>query len=362
MLKPINLTLFFIIIILSNEKELFEEYYQKANKILLGMSTKEKIGQIFFARYNKKTALKEISEKYPGGYILFANNLKNHSLEGIKKELQLIQKKSKIKLGLGVDEEGGKVNRVSLYFRENPFPSPQNLYNEGGIDKILLIEKEKRDLLRKIGFNFNLAPVADISNDKLDYIYERTLGKNAKETSNYIRREIEESNKDNKFTQCLKHFPGYGNNTDTHYGLAIDNRKYEIFENNDFLPFISGIQSNVNMILISHNIVNSIDNEFPASCSLKMVNLLKNKLNFSGLIVSDSMSMGAIVQWEQFYQVSAVVLSVKAGVNVIITSDFERHYNEVLKAVLSKDIHIQVINNAVLKIIAWKLFVGIIKD
>ena len=135
-----------------------------------------------------------------------------------------------------------------------------------------------------------------------------------------------------------------------------------IFENNDFLPFISGIQSNVNMILISHNIVNSIDNEFPASCSLKMVNLLKNTLNFSGLIVTDSMSMGAIAQWEKINKVSAVVLSVKAGVNVIITSDFEKHYNEVLKAVLNKDIHIQVINNAVLKIIAWKLFVGIIKD
>ena len=362
MLKTLKQILFILAMTLTLEKELFEDYYPKASKILSKMSMREKVGQLFFPRYNKLTVEKELIEKNPGGYILFANNLENHTLEEIINELKLVQEKSKIKLGLGVDEEGGKVNRVSLYFREKPFPSPQNLYNEGGIEKILLIEKEKRDLLRKIGFNFNLAPVADISNDKLDYIYERTLGKNAKETSNYIRREIEESNKDNKFTQCLKHFPGYGNNTDTHSGLAIDNRKYEIFENNDFLPFISGIQSNVNMILISHNIVNSIDNEFPASCSLKMVNLLKNTLNFSGLIVTDSMSMGAIAQWEKINKVSAVVLSVKAGVNVIITSDFEKHYNEVLKAVLNKDIHIQVINNAVLKIIAWKLFVGIIKD
>ena len=362
MLKTLKQISFILTMALTLEKELFEDYYPKASKILSKMSMREKVGQLFFPRYNKLTVEKELIEKNPGGYILFANNLENHTLEEIINELKLVQEKSKIKLGLGVDEEGGKVNRVSLYFREKPFPSPQNLYNEGGIEKILLIEKEKRDLLRKIGFNFNLAPVADISTNKSDYIYERSLGRNENETSDYIRREIEESNKDNKFTQCLKHFPGYGNNTDTHSGLAIDNRKYEIFENNDFLPFISGIQSNVNMILISHNIVNSIDNEFPASCSLKMVNLLKNTLNFSGLIVTDSMSMGAIAQWEKINKVSAVVLSVTAGVNVIITSDFEKHYNEVLKAVLNKDIHIQVINNAVLKIIAWKLFVGIIKD
>ncbi len=247
-----------------------------------------------------------------------------------------------------------------MYFREKPFPSPQNLYNEGGIEKILLIEKEKRDLLRKLGFNFNLAPVADISTNKSDYIYERSLGRNENETSDYIRREIEESNKDNKFTQCLKHFPGYGNNSDTHFNLVVDDRKYEIFEKKDFLPFISGIKSNVNMILISHNVVNCIDDKFPGSCSLKMYNLLRNKLNYSGLFVTDSMSMGAIVQWEKINKISAVVLSVKAGCNVIITSEFERHYNEVLNAVLNGDIKIDVIEKAALKVIAWKLYSGII--
>ena len=337
MLKTLKQILFILTMALTLEKELFEDYYPKASKILSKMSMREKVGQLFFPRYNKLTVEKELIEKNPGGYILFANNLENHTLEEIINELKLVQEKSKIKLGLGVDEEGGKVNRVSLFFREKPFPSPQNLYNEGGIEKILLIEKEKRDLLRKIGFNFNLAPVADISTNKSDYIYERSLGRNENETSDYIRREIEESNKDNKFTQCLKHFPGYGNNTDTHSGLAIDNRKYEIFENNDFLPFISGIQSNVNMILISHNIVNCIDDKFPGSCSLKMYNLLRNKLNFSGLFVTDSMSMGAIVQWEKINKISAVVLSVKAGCNVIITSEFERHYNEVLNPILNRD-------------------------
>ena len=360
MLKTLKQILFILTMALTLEKELFEDYYPKASKILSKMSMREKVGQLFFPRYNKLTVEKELIEKNPGGYILFANNLENHTLEEIINELKLVQEKSKIKLGLGVDEEGGKVNRVSLYFREKPFPSPQNLYNEGGIEKILLIEKEKRDLLRKIGFNFNLAPVADISTNKSDYIYERSLGRNENETSDYIRREIEESNKDNKFTQCLKHFPGYGNNSDTHFNLVVDDRKYEIFEKKDFLPFISGIKSNVNMILISHNVVNCIDDKFPGSCSLKMYNLLRNKLNFSGLFVTDSISMGAIVQWEKINKISAVVLSVKAGCNVIITSEFERHYNEVLNAVLNGDIKIDVIEKAALKVIAWKLYSGII--
>jgi beta-N-acetylhexosaminidase len=234
MLKTFKQILFILTMALTLEKELFEDYYPKASKILSKMSIREKVGQLFFPRYNKLTVEKELIEKNPGGYILFANNLENHTLEEIINELKLVQEKSKIKLGLGVDEEGGKVNRVSLYFREKPFPSPQNLYNEGGIEKILLIEKEKRDLLRKLGFNFNLAPVADISTNKSDYIYERSLGRNENETSDYIRREIEESNKDNKFTQCLKHFPGYGNNSDTHFNLVVDDRKYEIFEKKDF--------------------------------------------------------------------------------------------------------------------------------
>ena len=352
----------FIIILLfamSSSKELFEDYYPKARQIISEMSLEQKVGQIFFPRYDKSTSIIEITNNFPGGYILFANNLKDHTMEQIQEELKNIQKISKIPLGLGVDEEGGKVNRVSLYFRNQPFPSPQSLYNIGGINKILEIEKEKRDLLRKIGLNLNLAPVADISFNKSDYIFDRTLGRNAIETSYYIKSEIEEANKDNKFTQCLKHFPGYGNNTDTHAGLAVDTRDYETFEKNDFLPFKSGIDSNVSMILISHNIVNCIDKKYPASVSLNMHNILKEKLGFSGLMVTDSLSMGAIGEWEKINKVSAAVLAVNSGNNVIITSEFQRHYKEVFEGVKNGDIDLKVLENAAMKVVAWKMAVGI---
>ena len=133
-------------------------------------------------------------------------------------------------LGLSVDEEGGTVNRISKYHRkEGIFPSPQKIYNESGIKGILEIDAEKRNLLRKFKVNINFAPVADISYNSSDFIFSRTLGKSPEETAEYIKKDVESYEKDN-FTSCIKHFPGYGNNVDTHKDIAIDNRTYEIFK------------------------------------------------------------------------------------------------------------------------------------
>ena len=74
-----------------------------------------------------------------------------------------------------------------------------------------------------------------------------------------------------KINSCLKHFPGYGNNNDTHTGIAIDNRSYENFVENDYLPFEAGIEAGVPSILVSHNIVKCMDEEYPASLSSKVI-------------------------------------------------------------------------------------------
>ena len=84
---------------MSSSKDLFEDYYPKAKSIISEMSLEEKVGQIFFPRYDKASSITEISTKFPGGYILFANNLKDHTMEEIQDELKNIQKLSKIKLG-----------------------------------------------------------------------------------------------------------------------------------------------------------------------------------------------------------------------------------------------------------------------
>ena len=91
-------------------------------------------------------------------------------------------------------------------------------------------------------------------------------------------------NEDN-IISCMKHFPGYGNNVDTHTGISFDKREYSNFLNRDFVPFEEGIKNNAPTILVSHNIVSCMDKDFPASLSKNVHDILKNDLNFSGIIL-----------------------------------------------------------------------------
>jgi beta-N-acetylhexosaminidase len=224
-----------------------------------------------------------------------------------------------IPLGLSVDEEGGTVTRISYYkfHRSERFPSPHEIYEKSGLDGLLAIEKEKRDLLRKFKMNVNLAPVADFTNNESDYIYGRTLGYPLNETIQYISKEVSEYNEDN-FTCCAKHFPGYGNNKNTHDVIAIDERPYEIFEKEDLKPFIAGIEQKIPMILVSHNIVKCKDKNFPASISETWHNILRNELNFSGLILTDDLSMNAIKLYSGGY--SPAIIAINAGNDILLTN------------------------------------------
>ena len=158
-------------------------------------------------------------------------------------------------------------------------------------------------------------------------------------------------------SSCLKHFPGYGNNTDTHNGSAYDKRSYDNFLNNDFLPFISGIEASVPTILVSHNVVESMDSKYPASLSSKVVGELRNTLGFSGVVITDDLAMGAVKNYVE--EGSAAVLAVNASNDMIITSDFETMYNEVLNAIYEKNIKEDTINMAVKRIISWKMAYGL---
>ena len=346
-------TLFLLILSYEiHSKDLFEDYYQKAEIILNSMTRNEKIGQLFLARYSLETVDFQIRKYYPSGFILFAQNLVNHSEIELIKELNQRQNISKIPLIFGVDEEGGTVCRISLYFRNETFPSPRESYLKGGIKEILSKEKEKIDLLKKLKINLNLAPVADISMNSSDYIYKRTLGENASITSDYIISVVDSYNNDN-FSCCLKHFPGYGNNINTHDDIAHDYRTIEYLKENDLIPFIKAIKYKVPMIMFSHNIVVNIDEEYPSSISKKVHNLLRNDYEYSGIIVTDSLSMGAIKKYAK--DISPAVLAILSGNDLIITSTFEQHIEEVIKAVDNNEIEMSLIEKAVKRVIAWKL-------
>ena len=156
--------------------------------IVAAMSLEEKVGQLFFTRCPETEALQSIAEYHLGGYILFARDFKEKSPQQVIDEIEAYQQEAEIPLLIGVDEEGGTVNRISLYsqFRAVPFWSPRDLYQKGGLDLIRQDTKEKCDLLTSLGINVNLAPVCDVSTDRESYMYARTFGGDGEETAGYV--------------------------------------------------------------------------------------------------------------------------------------------------------------------------------
>lgn len=339
------------------KNSMFKKYYKQATQTVSKMTTEEKVGQMFLVRYNYSDT-EYLSNFNPGGYILFAKDLENHTKDSMKKELEDVNSKSKFSLILGVDEEGGFVTRVSRFpeFRNEKFKAPKDYYLEGGYELLEKTETEKAKLLKELGLNLNLAPVADVSTNENDFIYSRAFGKNATETAEFISKMVSYANK-NEINSCLKHFPGYGNNVDTHTGIAIDERDYDNFKKNDFLPFEAGIKENVPSILVSHNVVKCMDDKYPASLSNKVIKELRNTLNFTGIIMTDDLAMDAVKDYVE--DGKAATLALNAGNDMIITSDFMTMYKEILQSIDNKEISIDTLNKAVIRVMAWKYYSGI---
>ena len=339
------------------KKSIFKKYYKQAIDTVQNMTTEEKVGQLFLVRYEYNDT-EYLSNFNPGGYILFAKDLENHTKDSIKKELKEVNEKNKYPLIFGVDEEGGFVTRVSRFpeFRSEKFKAPKDYYLEGGYELLEKTETEKAKLLKEIGFNLNLAPVADVSTNENDFIYSRAFGKDSSKTAEFISKMVGYANKNN-INSCLKHFPGYGNNLDTHTGVAIDNRSYEQFKNEDFVPFEAGIKENVPSILVAHNVVKCMDPTYPASLSSKVIGELRNTLGFTGIVITDDLAMDAVKEYVENGE--SATLAVNAGNDIIITSDFVTMYKEVLASVNDKKISTDTLNKAVIRIIAWKYYSGI---
>ena len=337
----------------NDSNELFAQYYKQAEKLLETMTLEEKVGQMFLARYPESGVIEEIKTQNPGGYVLFSRDFDNKTKTSMLQELTNCQTNSKIKLALGVDEEGGTVVRVSNHtaFRSTKFLSPQSLWQQGQLPLILQDSKEKSELLKSIGLNMNLAPVADVPTSSSDFIYARSYGRGAEKTAIYVSELIKTMN-ESGIISTMKHFPGYGNNVDTHTGIAIDERPLSTFETSDFLPFESGIEANGPTILVSHNIVKCMDAEKPASLSQNVHNILRENLKFSGIIITDDLAMDAVKTYVENGE--AAVQAVIAGNDMIISSDFAKQKAEVVTAVNNGKISENVINTAVRRILAWK--------
>ena len=158
----------------------------------------------------------------------------------------------------------------------------------------------------------------------------------------------------------LKHFPGYGNNKDSHTAVTYDDRGLETFRSSDFLPFQAGIDSGAQTVLVCHNIVKSMDANTPASLSKKVHEILRNELHFTGLIMTDDLAMDAATEYGSISDVA--ILAIEAGNDILLTSDFQEQRQAIITAVKDKRITEQRINKSVKKIIAYKYAEGLIKS
>lgn len=331
----------------------------KAKEKLKELSNEDKVGQLLLARCPDTDAINSIKNYHLGGYILFGQDFDNKTKEQIKNSIKSYQDSSKLPMFIAVDEEGGTVVRVSSNINLCPkkFASPQNIFNSSGMDGIISDVKEKSSTLKDLGINLNLAPVADVSTNPSDYIYSRTFGKPANETANYIHTVVSTMNECN-ISCTLKHFPGYGNNLNTHTGISIDKRSMADFRNSDFLPFKAGIDAGCDSILVSHNIVEAMDPSEPASLSPNVHEILRNELNFKGVIMTDDLAMDAITKYTK--DKSPAVTAINAGNDMIIVTDLLNSYNSLLAEVNNGNITQQQLDEKVTRILTWKMAKGII--
>lgn len=313
------------------------------------LSTEEKVAQLFMVRCDSEN-MDSILDKQPGGIVMFAVDFDGLNADEVRDKINGFKSACDIEPIISVDEEGGTVVRVSSNpsLAEHKYESPQYYYKKGGMDEVNANTAEKSKLLSSLGITMNLAPVVDVSTNPDDFIYDRSLGENAQTTADFAAQTVKTMS-ENGILSCLKHFPGYGGNVDTHTGIAVDERPLESFRENDFLPFESGIQAGADAVLVSHNIMTAVDPSVPSSISAPVHDILREELGFDGLVITDDMSMAAMAEYEEPYK-----KAVLAGNDMMIVTDFETAYNEVLNAVNNGEISQDILDTAVERILDIK--------
>ena len=336
-----------------------ENQDQIIEELLSAMTVEEKVGQMFFVRCPDTGAAEAVSEYKLGGYILFGRDFKNKTAEQVRNDISSYQSAAGVPLLIGTDEEGGTVVRASS--NPNLFPhsglSPQALFAQGGMDAIIQDARQKSVTLLDLGVNVNLAPVADVSTDSNDFIYDRAFGQDAQATAEYVSNVVKTMDAQG-IGSVLKHFPGYGNNVDTHTGVAIDERPYETFQTSDYLPFTAGIQAGADAVLVSHNVMTCVDDQLPASLSPAVHKELRETLGFQGVIMTDDLAMDAVAAYAG--DQSPAVMAVKAGNDMIVTTDFQTQIPEVIQAVKSGEIDEEQIDQSVTRVLKWKYDLGLL--
>lgn len=338
--------------------EIIDPQEETLDALMASMTTEEKVGQLFFGRMPVDTEVEDVSAYHLGGYVVFWRNIRERTAQELTDLLSACQNAAEIPLFLGTDEEGGTVVRFSLNsnLRTAAFSSPRFLYDNGGIDALVTNCAEKDTFLRQFGINVNLAPVADCATEESAFIYPRTVGNSPVETAECVSAMVSQMVSDGMGC-CLKHFPGYGNNVDTHTAVAVDDRPYTQFVTEDFLPFQAGIRAGAPFVLVSHNIITCMDSELPASLSPAVHDILRNTLGFEGLIITDDLTMAAVAEYVE--NGSAAVQAILAGNDMIITTDYPTQIAQVLEAVENGTLPMDAVDAACRRVLKVKMDTGL---
>lgn len=279
----------------------------RAEELLAGMSLREKLCQLMIVRPEVLTGESPVTaagettrlalEQYPvGGLIYSLDNLVTQ--EQTREMIENTQSYSKIPLIISADEEGGNVGRL-MYKLGTTFIHSMYSYKDMGEDtayqNALTIGTDMVSCL----FNTDFAPVADVwTNPANTVIGDRAYSDEFGQASELVAAAVR------GFTEsgvicCVKHFPGHGDtSTDTHEGAAVVDKSLEELRAGEFLPFEAGIEAGVDMVMVGHITVTAVDDE-PATISHEVITgLLREELGWDGVVVTDSLDMGALAGYE----------------------------------------------------------------
>lgn len=344
-----------------------------ARKILETMSLEEKIYQMFIVTQEQLTGVGNVIqsgsstraaiEKQPvGGIIYFTPNLVSREQTGAM--ISNIQSYSKLGLFIAVDEEGGIVSRVARNeaMGTTAFPAMGTIGSSGDPDKAYEVGCTIGTDIAALGFNLDFAPVADVnSNPNNPVIGTRAFHSDPVTAAKMVAACVRGFN-DSGMLCTLKHFPGHGDtSTDSHYGEAEISKNLEELMQCELLPFISGIEAGAPFIMVGHiTAPNVTDEPVPATLSHDIVTgLLREKLQYDGLIITDSMTMQAIT--DRYSSGEAAVKAIAAGVDIIlIPQNLNNAVAGIKTAVADGTLTEERLDESVLRILETKIRSGII--
>ena len=255
---------------------------------------------------------------------------------------------------LAIDEEGGNVMRIGSSAIEVPYVGSMGSVGAAGDPEAAYQAGSTIGAyLQELGFNLDLAPDADVLVDPGNVtIGDRSFGSDPELCGQMVHRYVDGLH-ENGIASCLKHFPGLGDTeSDTHTGAAWSSRTIEDYRSTEFLSFGGGIDAGTEMVMISHLSNSELSgSDLPASLNKTIItDLLRSELGFKGIVITDSLRMGAVT--EQFGSSEAAVAALEAGVDILLMpADFHAARQGILDAVHDGQISEERIDESLFRIL-----------